>query len=483
MACHGFRGLVAFLLLAALPAWGCQPAGRYPPKPLPPSTKTEDVAETPPAEWSWMEPAPGFDVPIVFVPSTDPAWSTLPAFWNPLPAAPAGLPTCHLGLGPLNALASWALAEKAHGIKIKVPRGLPDPTPLIPRSNPPTLGKWKLGKSLFFAPVLAVSTSEKLSCASCHRPDHGFAEDWAKNRLEGKLNTPGLINVVYHKQFFWDGRVDSLEQTIVREGKDENLLPGQRASRHIWGGLVAVLKKDEKYHQQFQEVFGIRQPTQDAITQALATYMRTILSGDSMFDRALDASGKLSPAGLSEKHFETALSAFPKANLPQSLGKISSEEAARRLAEGNALFFGKARCHLCHSPPLFLDGDFHNIGLEDNDVRQILGEGLGRFDHVPIGLKEPRLLGAFRTPTLRALSRTDPYMHQGGISKLPDVVEFFDHKIKGESNKFLAKELLEGPGQARNLKLDAREQEVLVLFLQALDGEPVDPVLASPAKP
>lgn len=426
-----------------------------------------------PADWSWLEPTAPVDVPLVFVPQTDADWPRLPGYWNVVPAAPLGLPTLHFGLGPLNALSAWRLAEDARAVKIKVPRGLPDPTPSLPTGNPPTLGKWQLGKKLFFADILAISSADKTSCASCHRPEHGFADDWATNRL-GNRNTLSLINVVYHKHFFWDGRADSLEQTIVRDPKDEKLPPGQRATRHAWGGVISAIREDKDYRREFQQVFGIRQPTQDAIAQALATYLRTILSGNSLLDRA-EKSEKSVTAD--------ALEAILDDGFLKSAGPLKPAEAAQQIVEGRELFHGKARCQRCHPAPLYFDGDFHNIGLEDNDIRQILGENLGRFDFVPVGLKEARLRGAFRTPSLRALPRTGPYMHQGKLKSLSEVVEFFDRGISARSNRFLARALLDEPGQVHALDLDARAKASLALFLRALDGDPVDSILIPLQKP
>lgn len=470
------RKPVAYLWVIALITLGCARAGRYPPRP-PTADKNEEpeVGSSVPADWTWLEPRPAVDVPIVFVPATAAEWSSLPRYWNMAPVPPLGLPTIHLGLEPLHAVAASALAEQARSVRIKVPRGLPDPTPWLPAGNPPTLAKWRLGKKLFFAEILPISNAEPItradrtSCAHCHRPEHGFAEKLATNHL-GDRNTPSLINVVYRKQFFWDGRADSLEQTIVRDRQDEKLPVADRPARHAWGGGVGVIRDDTEYRREFQEAFGIRRPTQDAIAQALATYVRTILSGDSAIDRAAD------PAGLNADTLAAALDD----DLLKSGGGLKREAAAKQVVAGHALFHGKARCHFCHPPPLYFDGDFHNIGLEGSDVRQILGEDLGRFAFVPVGLKEARLRGAYRTPSLRALPRTGPYMHRGKMATVAAIIEFFDRGIAARSNQFLAKPLLESPGRARALELDSHEKAALALFLRALDGEPVDAMVASP---
>lgn len=467
---------VAWLCFIALVALGCARAGRYPPRP-PTESKTgeQETSVTVPADWSWLEPKPPKDVPIVFVSSTSAEWSTLPGFWNVAPVAPLGLPTIHLGLEPLQVAAAWAVAEQAQSVRIKVPRGLPDPTPWLPAGNPPTPAKWQLGKKLFFADVLPLNNAEpitkadRISCAYCHRPEHGYAENLATSR-HGSRNTLSLINVVYRKHLFWDGRADSLEQTVVRNRADEKLPLADRPTRHAWGSIVAVIRDDKDYRSDFQEVFGIRQPTQDAIAQALATYMRTILSGDSTIDRATE------PAGLNAGTLETWL----EESVLKIGGGLKRDVAAKQIVTGHALFHGKARCHLCHPAPLYSDGDFHNIGLEKSDIRQILGDDLGRFDFAPLGLKEARLRGAYRTPSLRALPRTGPYMHQGKLTTLLEVIEHFNSGITAKHNDFLARSLREGPGRARALDLNSHEAAALVLFLRALDGGPVDAKVAQP---
>ena len=461
---------MGFLLFISLSP-GCQPAGRYPPKP-PDKKKDEHAKKTFFDNWAWFKPTPpAFDVPIVFVADSDPEWANLPAFWNHFPRPPAGQPTCHLGQTPLGVSAALVLAGHGQTVKIKVPRGLPDPTPNIPGSNPPTLAKWQLGKSLFYAPILVISKFQKYSCASCHNPNHGFCEDRAGDKLGGKFNTPSLLNCVYNKNQFWDGRVKVLEQVLVRELNDENVAGERRSKEHIWSGLVERLRNDETYLEGFKEVFG-GPPTQDNIAKALATYMRTILSGNSPYDRARAAKGK--DNDLTAKHFEAALT---NADL-NSLGQGKKTDAAKSLLQGYKLFQGKARCQLCHSGPLFTDHDFHNIGLEETDfIKQV-----GRLAQVPVGMKESRLQGAYKTPTLRNLQRTDPYMHNGMFQKLEEVADFFNRKIDADLHEDLAAPLLQAPGQAQRLSLSKEEIADLVLFLRALDGDPVDPVVLAPKK-
>ncbi len=450
---------------------GCEPAGRYPAR-APVKAHTEPEKTAPPADRAWIEPTPVHDVPIVFVASTSKEWASLPRFWNHYPSAKSALPL-HLGLSPLGTAASLVLARQVEKIIIKVPRGLPDPTFSIPKSNPPMLAKWKLGKSLFFDKILTISKYESTACADCHKPEMGFTEDWAVNRL-GKKNTPSLINCVYNTSQFWDGRVRFLEQVVVNDPASANLPPEEQASRHAWGGLVKTLADSPSYKERFRAVFGVRQPTEDTIAKALATYLRTILSGDSVYDRA---EAQRQSQGASELSAPKVEAILDETGL-KGLGESKKEVAAAGMVQGRQLFNGKARCAACHPPPLFTDHDFHNIGLDENDIAQILGQNRGRFDTAAVGLKETRLMGAYKTPTLRALPRTAPYMHDGKFKSLAEVVDFFDHGIDAARHRYLAAELHGASESPQRLQLSADEARALILFLRSLDGGPVDPIIS-----
>src|SRR5262245_57992846 len=151
--------LVCLCLLA-----GCQRAQQYPPLGKKVEIKEEKFAENESQlrEYSWIEPRPVRDTPIVFVAESNPEWATLKKFWNEPPPA-VGLPTIHIGFAPLEIAASWAMVVENTVVKIKVPRGLPDPTPHVPAANPPSLGKWRLGKALF-AMTIAKSLKRNYSC-------------------------------------------------------------------------------------------------------------------------------------------------------------------------------------------------------------------------------------------------------------------------------------------------------------------------------
>jgi cytochrome c peroxidase len=455
-----------FVLLLTLAS--CEPARRYPVRQgfeFPPAAEKTQL-DKPPAHWSWLEPqATPYDVPIVFVPASSPKWAELPSFWNADPPLAAGTRTIHLGLSPLQAITAYVAAEQMQVFRIKVPLGLPDPNKLIPAANPPSYAKWRLGKLLFFEKRLQ-SGNETYACASCHEPAHGFAES-RRLPVNGQVNTLGLINVVYNRQQFWDGRVAALEEVLARSLDDEHGAEGAPEVTHRWGGLVKQLAGDARYRLEFEKIFGIAQPTQDAIAKALATYLRTLLSGDSLYDRAEAQREQAQAASLAPGHFLPLLD--KEALQALAAGKLTKEEAARRLVRGYQLFDGKANCTACHKGPLFTDHDYHNIGLIPENQQPP-----GRIVAVPIGLKQVRFEGAYRTPTLRGLPRTAPYFHDGKKVSLDSVVQFYDHEIL--PSRHLAAPLGNAE-RAQNLQLDRDEMDALVLFLQSLDGTALDPMV------
>jgi cytochrome c peroxidase len=425
------------------------------------------------------------DTPIVFVPTTSAEWAKLPAYWNAAPF-PAGLPSAHLGLAPIGMAAAWALVEHHAAVKIKVPRGLPDPTPHIPHANPPTVGKWRLGKALFFMPIVKVG-SKSVSCAVCHDPASGFAQS-PGNPTGAKFDSPSLLNAVYNRRQFWDGRADSLEETLFRGFEDEGASsPDKRLERgleqHDWRGFVRDLvdKKDENLHRQFEAVFGIKHPTQDAVARSLATYIRTLLSGDSIHDAAEQARMDAAAPALTAAHFAAALKDdAAAASLRDSVHDKTPtrDELPSLLMKGHALFHGKARCAQCHRGPLFTDHDFHNIGFDDKEGWPTGGKETGRAVHVPVGLKEIRLVGAFRTPTLRNLIGTNPYFHDGSRKSLRDVVYYYNVGVPPFS-PYVAKALKDGD-QPQMLVLTREDNDALVCFMRSLQGRRVDPLLTAP---
>lgn len=462
-----------FITLAlALALTGCQRAGRYP---APNAKAPKEKAEVK-AVWGWAFPdRPPRDLPIRFVADDQLEWPTLPAFWNMVPHPMAGLRTIHVNQSPLSILTAFALLDSFESIAIKVPLGLPDPTPLIPECNPPTFGKWRLGKKIFFDPVLTAGTNVH-SCAECHQPRHGFTEaDFIS--LEGTRNTLSLLNVAFNRSQFWDGRVRSLEEVLMPSLDDELEGGASRVkvlSMHRFGGVARKLNQDPYYREQFRLVFGIDRVTQDAVAKALATYLRTILSGDSLYDRAV------------VQGFKAALDDAAMKRLGSAVDGMTREQATERLIQGHAVYAGKGGCAVCHPIGLFTDGLYHNVLVEDSAESQaVSGKETGRFAVLPIGLKDPAMRGAYRTPTLRNLSATPPYFHNGTRKELSEAVDHFRRSLDKDA-PLLAKplrDLLAGAPVERPIvnpslfTLD--EAAALLLFLRSLDGQAVDPMVSN----
>jgi cytochrome c peroxidase len=278
-----------------------------------------------------------------------------------------------------------------------------------PADNPPTPEKIALGRSLFFETRL--SGDGTAACASCHLPEKGWADGLKTARGEGgrtlRRNTPTIINSGYAPGLFWDGRSPSLEDQALKP-----VMSGGELARHP-AILADRIAADPAYRARFEAAFPGEGVTETGIARALAAFERSIVSGETPFDRHLagDAAA-LSPS-------------------------------ARR---GFALFVGKAQCAACHQGWLLSDGKFHDIGLPDDDF----GRG---------GITNNRFLDhAFRTPSLREIGRTAPYMHDGSLPTLAAVV---DHYADGVAPR---------RGTPPRVALTPAERADLVAFLQSLDS-------------
>lgn len=239
----------------------------------------------------------------------------------------------------------------------------------FPTNNPYTSAKAELGKKLFFEPRL--SGSGQISCASCHDPDLGFADgrtvSFGHERLELKRNAPTILNSAFNTTLFWDGRATSLEKQAadVVNNADE-----MHSSEQF---VYANLNNIPGYREEFAAAFGSPEASLERAVQAIATFERTITSRGNAFDSFLRGD-------------TNAL----------------SDEAVR----GLHLFRTEARCINCHNGPNFTDGKFHNEGLTYYGRKL---QDLGRYEVT----KKPEDVGRFKTPTLRNITRTAPYMHNG----------------------------------------------------------------------
>ncbi|MCY3003884.1 MAG: cytochrome-c peroxidase [Planctomycetota bacterium] len=248
-------------------------------------------------------------------------------------------------------------------------------------TNPQAQARIELGERLFFDGRL--SGTGQMACASCHDAELGFGDGRATSFGHGALplarNAPTLWNVGQRKSWFWDGRANSLE------AQADMVLANAREMGNKPEEIVATVKSSKGYRERFAAAFGTDEVTLERILQAIAAFERTLVSdGSSDFDHFL---------------------AGDRAAL--------SDPAVR----GLHLFRTKARCINCHNGPLFTDEQFHNLGLTYYG-REL--EDLGRFNVT----KEPADVGRFRTPSLRNLGRTGPYMHNG-LFELKGVINMY----------------------------------------------------------
>lgn len=309
-------------------------------------------------------------------------------------------------------------------ITIAAPLGLPAVP--VPPENPPTAASIALGRKLFYDTRLSKDNS--LSCASCHRPEDGFTDGLERSKgvggTIGLRNAPTLIDVAYSPLYFWDGRAASLEAQVL--GPIANPLEMNQTHE----ASVAKLKDNRRYAAMFRDVFGSDDITLERVENALASFERTILSGDSAFDE-YEYGGR-----------KDALTA----------AQVRGLEVFRNPARGNC-----AACHAIGAHyALFTDGEFHNTG-EGVDATGELTD-LGRYSVTHIDADR----GAFKTPTLRNVEMTAPYMHDGKLKTLKDVVDFYAGG--GNSNPYLDNRMSE-------IKLSAPDRSDLVEFMRSLTGK------------
>ena len=274
---------------------------------------------------------------------------------------------------------------------VAIPLGLDLYLP-VPDDNPLTAERIESGRRLFFDRRL--SRDGSVACASCHEPERAFSDGRAFAvgvfGRKGRRNAPALINRGYGRLFFWDGRMASLEEQVLKPIEDPNEmdLPLTEAAARV----------------------GV---STEEISRDLASFVRSILSGDSPFDRFING----------------------------HRSALSPEQTA-----GLQLFRGKANCVACHVGPNFSDERLHNTGIAWRDGN-LIDPGAGQ--------------GNFKTPTLREVARTAPYMHDGSLSTLQDVIEYYDRG--GNRNPYLDSEL-------HPLHLSAEEKRNLFLFLRCLSS-------------
>ncbi len=311
--------------------------------------------------------------------------------------------------------------------------------PLVPLPAPPlgmevdfaqvkvklTPEKVRLGRWLFFDGRL--SKDGTISCATCHHPEHAFSEPRPRSKgirgQEGTRKAPPIVNLAFSlfDNFFWDGRAASLAE----QAKGPIANPIEMGNTHE--DAVHTLSGIAGYRRAFREVYGDERLDIDRLADAIAAYESTRLSGGSAFDR-FDAGD------------EAALS--PEAR------------------EGHEVFFQRGRCNACHLGPTFTDGRFHNVGIGyAPKPGQMVEHGFGDPGRYAV-TGDPADIGAFKTPTLREVSRHAPYMHDGSSPDLGDAVMRY---VDIEANPWLDPAMQE-------VRISAADVAPLVAFLQALDG-------------
>jgi cytochrome c551 peroxidase len=305
------------------------------------------------------------------------------------------------------------------------------PKMIFPENNPYSEAKKELGKMLFFDPRL--SKSKQISCASCHDPELAWGDgrtiSYGHNRQTGKRNSPSLLNIGYHSVFFWDGRAASLENQALGPITD----PVEMAATETIS--IKNIKKIKGYKPYFREAFGDEKITIERILKAIATYERTITSKKSKFDSFIEGKSDI----------------------------FTDEEVI-----GLHLFRTKARCINCHNTPLFSNQKFHNVGLS---YYGRTFEDLGKYNIT----HKKEDVGKFKTPSLREIGRTAPYMHNGLMPNLEGIIEMYNAgmpRVKPKENQKNDSLFPVTDPLLKKLNLTKKEQNALKAFLLTLSSSP-----------
>lgn len=336
------------------------------------------------------------------------------------------------------------------------PLGLPEVP--IPADNPQTDEKIKLGDKLFHD--ARFSATGEVSCSTCHAREKGFTDNLRVsegiNKLTGTRNAPTVINAAYMKTQFWDGREPDLEG----QSKQPPVNPVEMGLAD-YEPILKIVRTDPEYQAQFKAVFGKsgNEITIDDVAKAIASFERTVIAGDSPFDQY------------------------------QYAGKSDALNASQ--LRGLKLFVGKARCVSCHTieqtQALFTDNRFHNIGvgfkrIQGNegstaaeflkskrkganvDITVLTQENMSELGRFAV-TENTTEVGAFKTPTVRNVEVTGPYMHDGSLETLKDVVSFYNNGGREQETDPFSPFL---SGGIRPLDLNKKEQKDLVEFMKAL---------------
>jgi len=309
-------------------------------------------------------------------------------------------------------------------VKIEVPIGLP-PIP-FPPGSPPMEAAIELGRRLFYDKNLSLDGS--VACSSCHNPRFGFSDNRTVAEgiggRKGTRNSPAIFNAAYGNIFQWDGGAATLEEQVVRHVSNINEMA------HSPKGLQTKLEDNSIYRSMFERAYGPGPITLDHIAKAIAVFERVVLSGNSLYDRYAFLGNR----------------------------RALSQSAIR----GLEIFTGRGNCSACHpagkEASLFTDGRFHNTGVAANARGEL--SDLGRYNITKVEADK----GAFKTPSLRGITQTRPYMHDGSVSSLAEVIEFYS--MGGRRNPYLSKLI-------RPMNFTPQDKLDLIAFLESLSGEPM----------
>ena len=362
----------------------------------------------------------------------------------------AGLP----GTGAVSGadIEKWLADSKNHEkLEVVLPAGLAlgQSTIVGLDKNPLTRAKIELGRQLYFDTRL--SSDNTVSCASCHHPEEGFAKHTKTGvgirDQKGGRNSPISYNRILSSLQFWDGRAESLEAQAV--GPIQN--PIEMGNTHE--ACVVCLQGIPGYTKQFKAIFGADTIQIEHVGQAIASFERVLVTGTSPFDfaEALRPFKALTAEDLADlKTDDPATSAKYEAAAAAAKVHPMTDSAAR----GRELFFSeRVNCSACHVGANLADEKYHNLGI-GMDAKE---PDLGRFVVTKVEVDK----GAFKTPTIRNVEHSAPYMHDGSLATLLDVVEHYNKG--GTPNKWLSEKV-------KPLKLTDAEKTDLVAFMKACSG-------------
>ena len=359
------------------------------------------------------------------------------------------------GKGPLTVaeVTAWLAKPENHvPLEVELPMGLAAGSLQITglKENPLTRAKIELGRQLYFDTRL--SSDNTVSCASCHHPDEGYGKHTqfgvGVNGQQGGRNSPISYNRILSSLQFWDGRAASLEE----QAKGPIANPIEMANTHE--KAIATLKSIPGYVKQFEAVFGAKGLNIDTVAQAIASYERCLVTGPSPYDYAeqFKRFEKLDTADIADiKSDDSELYATYLKSADEA-EKFPLSESAKR---GRELYFSeRINCAACHVGANLADEKYHNIGVGMD--KPMPDEGRMAIT------KKPEDFGAFKTPTIRNVEQSAPYMHDGSLKTLEEVVEFYNKG--GIPHKNLSSKI-------KKLDLKDQEKKDLVEFMKACTGD------------